>query len=136
MFSARLDIAMKRFSNLFLSLSLLTGVSFAHVLDGEWISEREVKQGAQTLKMSQTFVLKAVGKKLTGSVIVTINGETRPPIEIRDGKVEGKKFSFHTVAVSQMGNLKSAYQGVVEGGMIKGTTTRGGPSAPFDAKRK
>ena len=127
---------MKFVSSLILCFFLLAGTSFAHAIDGQWVAEREVQRGALSMKMSQTFNLKAAGKKLTGTVVVTIDGQSQPPIEIKEGKIEGSKFSFHTVAVSKAGDLRSAYVGEVAGNMIKGKTTRGGPSAPFEAKRK
>ena len=89
------------------------------------------------MKMSQAFNLKAAGKKLTGTIVVTINGEERPPIQIKEGKLDGKKFSFQTFVESQMGNLISTYEGMVEGDVLKGKTSRGGPqTAPFEAKRQ
>ena len=127
---------MKRFSNLLMCLIVLAGASFAHVIDGQWITEREVELRGQKQMMSQAYTLKAMGNKLTGSIILTINGQVGKLIEILDGKIDGKKFSFRTVLVTKLGDRKSSYQGEVVGGMIKGAISNPAGNAPFEAKRK
>jgi hypothetical protein len=60
-----------------------------------------------------------------------------PPIEIKDGKIDGNKFSFTTTMQTPNGDFKSVYNGTVEGDTIKGTSAReGGQERPFEAKRK
>ncbi len=57
--------------------------------------------------------------------------------EIQDGKIEGNKFAFSTVFSTPNGEYKTAYEGTVEGDILKGSAGReGGQSRPFEAKRK
>jgi hypothetical protein len=65
-------------------------------------------------------------------------GDQEPrTIEIKDGKIDGNKFTFNTVMNTPNGEFKMVYEGTVEGDTLKGTSTReGGQSRPFEAKRK
>lgn len=127
---------MKRFSNWLICCTLLVNASLAHVIDGAWLNEREVELRGQKQMMTQAFNLKAVGNKLTGSIIVTINGQAGKPIDVLDGKLDGKKFSFRTVLVTKTGDRKSSYEGEVVGAMIKGTISNPAGNTTFEAKRK
>ena len=65
-------------------------------------------------------------------------GEMEPPAsEIKDGKLDGNKFSFSTTISTPNGDMKTNYSGTVEGAMMKGNAEReGGQARPFEAKKQ
>ena len=127
---------MKLITTFIISLGLSTGAAAANAIDGTWVYERTAPKGEKTLKMSQAFNLKAEGKKVTGTIVLNIDGKAKPPIEIKTGTIEGKKFSFQTETSTTMGTFRTKYEGVVDAGAIKGTLSTDGKSAPFEAKKK
>lgn len=115
---------------------LLAGLAVAAAIDGKWVSERKMERDGQSFTITQTFDLKADGSKLTGRV-TTMFGEREMKADIKDGKLDGSKFSFTTVMSTPNGEFKNVYEGTVEAGALKGTSTReGGQSRPFEAKKK
>ena len=108
----------------------------ANAIDGTWVYERTAPKGEGTTKMSQAFNLKADGKKLTGTIILNIDGKAKAPIEIKMGTIDGKKFTFETTTSTSMGTFRTKYEGGVEVGAIKGTLSTDGKNAPFEAKKK
>src|SRR6266446_2176692 len=87
---------MKTLAMMVLSAVLLTAAS----IDGKWISETKVGDAdGGTYTHTSTFTLKSDGGVLTGTV-VQVSGapwmreRTGRLIEIRDGKIDGDKFSF------------------------------------------
>ena len=126
---------MKLFTIILAGLALAASAAETGVIDGTWVYQRTDEKNGQTLKMSQAFNLKATGNKLTGTIVITINGNVKPPIEILEGKVEGKKFSFYTFTRTNKGNFKSSYEGAVEAGALKGTISSDGKNAPFSAQK-
>ncbi|SRR5258706_8154959 len=112
-------------------------------IDGTWISEKQVGDAdGKTYAHQSTITLKNSDGVLTGTVVQTsaapwmkeLNGRS---IEIRDGKVDGEKFSFKLTVESKQGERTSVYEGTIEGDQLKGTVKfRGiGITQPFDAKR-
>lgn len=128
---------MKAILTIFLFLFLVTGTGLAAEIDGTWISEREVVRGTRKELESQVFELKVQDKILTGTISSMTGEKTIRKVNIRDGKFEGKKFYFIAAYPTPFGEVKIAYEGTVEGKILKGTT--GPPAAskrPFEAKRK
>ena len=112
-------------------------------IDGIWISEKQVGDAdGKTYAHQSTITLKNSDGVLTGTVVQTsaapwmreLNGRS---IEIRDGKVDGDKFSFKLTVETKQGERTSVYDGTIEGDELKGTVKfRGiGITQPFDAKR-
>jgi hypothetical protein len=116
---------------------LLAGVALAAAIDGSWISVRKVERDGQAFTITQTFDLKADGSKLTG-VITMAFGDMEPmKTDIKDGKIDGAKFTFSTTMSTPNGDFKMVFAGTVEGDTLKGTAEReGGQARPFEAKRK
>ena len=125
-----------RFRTAFVSACLLIGVmaalAWAADVSGKWVAQVPGRNG-QTRET--TFIFKADGSKLTGTVS-GMRGEN----PISDGKVSGDDISF-TVALSFNGNdIKMNYKGKIAGDEIKFTRTiEGGggnmPPQEFTAKR-
>lgn len=128
---------MKVLTALSLSLLLLAGLAVAGPIDGQWVAERKIERDGQSFTIVQTFDLKAEGNTLTGKVQMKFGDNEPPPIEIKDGKIDGSKFSFTTTMQTPNGEFKMSYAGTVEGDALKGTAEReGGQARPFEAKRK
>ncbi len=120
-----------------LSAVLAAVSAVAGPIDGKWVSERKMERDGQSFTIVQTFELKAEGDKLTGKFALKFGEMEPPPGDIKDGKIEGNKFSFTTTMSTPNGDMKTSYSGTVEGDTIKGTAEReGGQARPFEAKRK
>lgn len=116
---------------------LLAGLAAAASIDGKWVSERKMNRDGQEFTIIQTFDLKSDGSTLTGKLSMQFGDMEPREIEIKDGKIDGNKFSFTTTMSTPNGEFKSIYNGTVEGETLKGTSEReGGQARPFEAKRK
>ncbi len=101
----------------FAVLVLATMVAYAADLTGSWKSSMETPQGS----FERTFVFKQDGDKLTGK-IVTMRGENKIEVEIKDGKVKGDEFEFTVEQRGREGQTRTVpYKGKVSGDSIKGT---------------
>jgi len=114
---------------------ILCAVSFAATaagIDGKWASES--KRGDNTIQ--QTITLKSDGGSLTGTVETSFNGNSRS-VDIKNGKVDGNKFSFSMVQRGKQGEMTVTWEGTVNGDEMNGTQKRegGDQSRPFTAKR-
>ncbi len=128
---------MKVLAIIFVCLFLLGGLALAASIDGKWVSVRKMERGGESFTITQTFDLKAQGSSLTGSVTMAFGDMEPRKTEIKEGKIDGNKFSFTTVMSTPNGEFKMAYEGTVEGDTLKGTSSReGGQSRPFEAKRQ
>lgn len=128
---------MKVLTTILVCVFLLAGITLAASIDGKWVAERKMERDGQSFTIIQTFDLKSEGAKLTGTLTMAFGDMEPRTVEIKEGKIEGSKFSFTTVMSTPNGDFKSVYEGTVEGDTLKGTSTReGGQSRPFEAKRK
>ncbi len=128
---------MKTFVTILVCFCFVAGIALAASIDGKWVSERKIDRQGETLTIIQTFDLKSEGNKLTGNVSMQFGDNEPRTTEIKEGKIDGDKFSFATVMSTPNGDFKIVYEGTVEGDTLKGTATReGGQSRPFEAKRK
>ena len=128
---------MKYLATILAGLFLLVGLAAAASIDGTWVSQRTVDRGGDSFTITQTFDLKTQGNTLTGTVSMAFGGMEPRSIEIKEGKIDGNKFSFVTVMSTPNGEFKMTYEGTVEGNVLKGTATReGGEPRPFEAKKK
>lgn len=119
----------KIFSVLVLTFAM-AGLMVAAGVDGKWVAERKFTppNGGDEITVTTTFVLKAEGDKLTGTVTTAgmgRGGEPRP-VEITEGKIEGNKLVFYTVTTTQRGEMKWKYEATVEGDTLTGKRTREG----------
>lgn len=118
-------------------LVLLVSAAAAAAIDGKWVSERKMERDGQSFTIVQTFDLKTDGSKLSGTLTMAFGDMEPRSGEIKDGKVDGDKFSFSFTMSTPNGDFKLLYEGTVEGDTMKGTSTReGGQSRNFEAKRK
>ena len=128
---------MNRILSLAASALLLAATAVAGPIDGKWVSERKVERDGQSMTIVQTFELKAEGDKLTGKFSMKFGDMEPPPGEIKDGKIDGNKFSFTTTMSTPNGDMKLSYSGTVEGGVFKGNAEReGGQARPFEARKQ
>ena len=128
---------MNRFLSLAASALLLAASALAGPIDGKWVSERKMERDGQSFTIVQTFELKAEGDKLTGKFSMKFGEMEPPPGDIKDGKIDGNKFSFTTTMSTPNGDMKMVYSGTVDGAVIKGTAEReGGQARPFEAKKQ
>ena len=125
---------------------ILCAASLAAVaagIDGKWISEREVGAAdGKTYIHTTTLTLKNEGGLLTGTIVqasaapwmAETNGRS---FDIKDGKVEGDKFSFKVTTENKQGERTAVYEGSVVGDRLKGIIKfRGiGQTWTLDAKR-
>jgi hypothetical protein len=123
---------MKKFAITTLVLCAAALIAFAASIDGKWTSEMTF--GERTVK--NTYNLKSDGSKLTGT-IETSFGEQSRSTEIKDGKIDGDKFSFSAVQRGKQGERTVVYEGTVEGDELKGTMKPEGADQgrPFNAKK-
>ena len=114
-------------------LVLTAGLMLAAGIDGKWSMEGVATKKAGPQKL--TLNLKANGATLEGDIQGM--GRKGAGVAIRDGKLDGNKFSFTTTVTNKKGDQKQIWQGVVEGGELKGTRMRDGAarSQSFTAKR-
>lgn len=128
---------MKRILSLAVGAALLAAAALAGPIDGKWVSERKMERDGQSFTIVQTFELKAEGDKLTGKFFLKFGEMEPPPGEIKDGKLDGNKFSFTTTMQTPNGDMKTSYSGTVDGATMKGTAEReGGQARPFEAKKQ
>jgi hypothetical protein len=128
---------MKVLITMSLCLLLLAGLAGAGPIDGKWVAERKIERDGQSFTIIQTFDLKAEGNNLTGKLSMKFGDNEPPPVDIKDGKMDGSKFSFTTVMQTPNGDMKMSYSGNVEGDVLKGTAEReGGQPRPFEAKKQ
>ena len=117
--------------------------AFAGTIDGKWIAEREVGAAdGKTYPHTTTITLKSDGGSLTGNVVQVSEAPwmaetTGRAIEIKDGKVDGDKFSFKVVTENKQGERTAIYEGAIVDGQLKGVIKfRGiGQSWTLAAKR-
>jgi hypothetical protein len=98
-----------------------------------------MNRGGEERTIIQTFDLKSDGAKLTGTVSMAFGDMEPRTSEIKDGKIDGNKFSFKTVMSTPNGEFTTVYEGTVEGDTLKGASKREGsdrPPMPFEAKKK
>ncbi len=116
---------------------LLAGVAMAAAIDGSWISVRKMERDGQAFTITQTFDLKSDGGKLTGTLTMAFGDMEPMKADIKEGKIDGAKFTFSTTMSTPNGDFKMVFAGTVEGDTLKGTAEReGGQARPFEAKRK
>lgn len=134
---------MKRIAITALILCAASLSAVAAGIDGKWSNLREVGDAdGKTYAHTTTIALKADGALLTGTIVqvsaapwmAETNGRT---IEIKDGKIDGDKFSFKVTTENKKGERTAIYEGTIEGDRLKGIIKfRGiGQTWPLDAKR-
>ncbi|MGJ5820042.1 hypothetical protein [Paludibaculum fermentans] len=128
---------MKTFITLCVCVLMLAGIALAGAIDGKWVSETKMNRNGNDMVIVQTFDLKADGNTLTGSITRKMGDRDPMTSEIKNGKIDGNKFSFTVVTSTPNGEMTMAYEGTVDGDTLKGTSAReGGQGRPFEAKKK
>ena len=109
-------------------------------IDGKWVFESKAaagkKGGGDAVTVKTTLDLKANGNVLTGKV--SMGGRRRDTTaDVKDGKIDGNKFSFITVVSGRKGDQKVTWSGTVQGNELRGERAREGAKRgqPFVAKK-
>ncbi len=106
---------------------------------GKWEFTSEGGRGPQTT----TFTFKQDGSTVTGTGVFAFGrrggggGQARPPVEIKNGKVDGNKLTF-AVELNFGGGgqgMTLTYAATVDGDTMKGTQTTPRGEREFTAKR-
>lgn len=92
----------------------------AQDLTGQWTATALANNVAVTLD------LKVAGGVVTGAILNPQSG----PAEIRDGKLEGNRISFHVVRTANGVTNKILWQGTIEGEDIRFTRNVEGAPGP------
>jgi hypothetical protein len=113
---------------LILTTAILLATSLpAADINGKWICDKQVGDAdGKTYPHQSVFTLKNDSGVLTGSVVQTstapwMSQMTGKSLEISDGKVDGKKFSFKLKIETDKGERTSVYEGTIDGDRLKGT---------------
>ncbi|HUQ52489.1 MAG TPA: hypothetical protein VM692_09725 [Gammaproteobacteria bacterium] len=125
----RLDTRFKSATVLVTACALAASIAWAQDLTGKWTATAVANNAAVTLD------LKVAGNVVTGAILNPNAG----PAEIKDGRLDGDKISFHVVRTRDNGTTdKILWQGTVHGAeihfmrSIEGATT---PAMEIVAKR-
>lgn len=137
---------MKTITLIGLCLFLLCGAAMAADLNGKYVASIKFTppNGGEERTMTITFDLKTEGGAITGTVAGGgmrrgADGEAPPPNPIKEGKIEGDKFTIKVVSQGRNGEVTTVYAGTVAGDTMKGTLAREGSQMeprPFEAKKQ
>ena len=111
---------MRRAIGLVLVCVLAASAAWAQDLTGKWTATAVGNNVAVTLD------LKVAGNVVTGAILNPQSG----PAEIKDGKIEGNKISFHVVRTANNETRKVLWQGTIEGEEIHFTRSVEGATTP------
>ena len=111
---------MRRAIGLVLVCVLAASAAWAQDLTGKWTATAVGNNVAVTLD------LKVTGNVVTGAILNPQSG----PAEIKEGKIEGNKISFHVVRTANGATNKILWQGTIEGEEIHFTRSVEGAPGP------
>jgi uncharacterized protein (DUF2147 family) len=103
-----------------LACALAAGAAWAQDITGKWTATAVGNNVAVTLD------LKVAGNVVTGAILNPNSGAA----EIKDGKIEGNKISFHVVRTANNTTNKILWQGTIEGEEIHFTRSIEGAATP------
>jgi hypothetical protein len=113
---------------------VFTFAAMAADVTGKWVAEQPGRNGGPPRQT--TFVLKADGSKLTGTMTGGGGrGGAPTPVEITDGKIEGDNISFTVKRETQNGPMETKYKGTVSGDELKLKFTMMDQEREITAKR-
>jgi|GEM_PF-428295 len=135
---------MKILTILAVCLCLLCGAALAADLNGKYVSTMKFTppNGGEERTITTTFDLKTEGGVITGTVTggMRRGGDGPPPANpIKEGKIDGDKFTIKVVSQGRNGEVTTVYAGTIAGDTMKGTIAREGGQGeprPFEAKKQ
>lgn len=107
---------------------LAAGLGLAADINGKWVAEQKFTppNGGDEMVITTTFDLKSDGGAITGTVTTARAGGEPRASEIKEGKLEGDKFTFKVTTETQRGTSTWLYSGTIEGSELKGKREREG----------
>jgi hypothetical protein len=105
---------------LVLACAFAASAAWAQDLTGKWTATAVGNNVAVTLD------LKVAGNVVTGAILNPQSG----PAEIKEGKIEGNKISFHVMRTANNTTNKVLWQGTIEGEEIHFTRSVEGAQQP------
>jgi hypothetical protein len=103
-----------------LTCALTASGAWAQSLTGKWTATAVANNVAVTLD------LKVDGNVVTGAILNPRSG----PAEIKDGRIEGNRISFHVLRTANDATTKILWQGTIEGEEIHFTRSVEGATEP------
>ena len=103
-----------------LACAIAASAAWAQDLTGKWTATAVGNNVAVTLD------LKVAGNVVTGAILNPQSG----PAEIREGKVDGNRISFHVVRTTNDTTRKVLWEGTIEGEEIHFTRSVEGATEP------
>jgi hypothetical protein len=103
-----------------LACAFTAGAAWAQDLTGKWTATAVGNNVAVTLD------LKVAGNVVTGAILNPQSG----PAEIKDGKLEGNRISFHVLRTANNATNRVLWQGTLEGEEIHFTRSVEGATGP------
>ena len=111
-----------------LAVLAISVCAWAADISGNWKATAEGPNGT----MERTFTFKVDGNKVTGETTSSMLGKST----ITDGRIEGDTVTFSIKANFGDNEMKLDYKGKISGDQIKFTSTAGGQSFEWVAKRQ
>jgi hypothetical protein len=105
---------------LVLGCAFAASAAWAEDLTGKWTAT------AVSNNVAVTLDLKVAGNVVTGAILNPQSG----PAEIKEGKIEGNRISFHVVRTANDATNKILWQGTIEGAEIHFTRSVEGAPGP------
>ncbi len=137
---------MKQLTIVAVCVFLLCGAAMAADITGKYVAQQKFTppNGGEERTITITFDLKSAGDVITGTVTgggMRGGGGGNPPTAnpIKEGKLDGSKFTLKVVSQGRNGEVTTVYAGTVEGDVLKGTSMREGGQGqprPFEAKKQ
>jgi hypothetical protein len=120
---------MKRYLISLLTLVAITALAtWAADIDGTWTAERQGKNGTRTT----TLTLTTKGTVVMGKMDSGRGG----PVDISDGKYDGKTLTFKVETQGKNGKQDREYKGMMSGGDLKLQYTGGRGPVEMEFKKK
>jgi len=115
---------MKTFFVIFVLFAASLAASGAEA-DGQWKCEQKPAKGVTGPSIFIVFDFKTNGAKLAGKLVIS-GPAWNAEMAVMDGRIDGHKLTFSTVAENTHGAITTIYEGLIEGDKFSGLSRREG----------